>query len=1360
MFKSYLLFFLLFLININIFAQPGDPNVFGTTEWIVYGYDGNNFNTYSGFYTEPNLTFDTRNRWGVFNSPSDASGYAGNVIPNDQHSCSHKRTNFTCGTYQVDITNHDDDVELLINGISVLTHAGWGDSHTSAYYGFLGPTSTIELRVREGGGHSHSGLSITQINTNPGFTISSSYDCSTGETTISAFGATGVTWSPATDLNTTSGLTVIATPTTTTTYTASGISDCNGSSSSETITVNPSHLSLNPNSDYGDGEWYIYCYDGNNFNTYNGYYTEPNLVFDTRNRWGANDSPSDASDYNGCTIPDNQHSYSHKRTNFACGEYIIDITNHDDDVELLIDGVSTLTHAGWGDSHSGAYTGFLGPTSTVELRVREGGGGSHSGLSVVQQNSNPGFTVSSSYNCSTGETTLTANGGSGFTWSPATGLNTTSGTSVIATPSTTTTYTVTGISDCNGLSTTETVTVSPSHLTLDPTTYFGDGEWTVFCYDGNNFNTYSGYYTEGDVDFDSRNRWGSNNTPSDASGYAGCIIPSDQHSYSYKRTNFACGTYTIDIAGHDDYATLFIDGAQVWNHNGCCDVHNGAWIGTLTSSSTVEFRTREFGGGSYAALNLNAPVSSTTWIGNNTAWNTASNWTDGIPDANTTVSIPTTSNNPNISSSANCNNITIDNGATLTISGSNSLTVSGNWTNNGSFVANTSTLSITDNCNTTVSFNNSSETTFHNLTINSSNNVNVSGSSINLQGTLTLTNGVFNTNNSLTLLSNASGTANIAAITGGSISGSITMERYIDAGQTNWRFFTSPVLNSTLEDWNDDFETSGFLGTDAPDWPSATNRWPSMYFYYESVAGAADNGYEAATNTSNLIGLGRGVSVWCGDTITGTQPFVIDVSGTPNTGSTNTILSFSNGTNLDDGWNLVGNPYPSAIDWDSPNINKVAMNNATYIWDPDAQQYATYINGMGTNGGSSIIPSSQAFFVQATSNLGQIQYSESCKTNSAGAFLKSSSNIPSLLIDVTNNSGGDQSIINLNNTATAQFDHNFDAHKIDSKNANYPSISSISNGLEYAINQTPTSTTTIPIKLTTGASGIHQLKFTLSGNILNKNCVTLVDIFTNTSYNLLTTNSITLFISDTTTIPRFILNLGPETIIQKNNPNCYNGNDGSLNFSQSDKSLFNIHWLNTNYDTILTENAVSSSLLTNLNQGIYYTYTNTNHCLNIADTLELNSSDSILVISSIDNNIGNITLQVSGGTPPYNFIWSNGSNNQNQTNLLPGIYNLTITDINNCIKNVIYTINTSTGISSVSGSKVKIFPNPTKGFVNLQMDKKGYKIELYNNLGQNIFTEITSDKLFTLNSNLFANGIYMVKISNASDTFVHKLIFE
>ncbi len=51
-----------------------------------------------------------------------------------------------------------------------------------------------------------------------------------------------------------------------------------------------------------------------------------------------------------------------------------------------------------------------------------------------------------------------------------------------------------------------------------------------------------------------------------------------------------------------------------------------------------------------------------------------------------------------------------------------------------------------------------------------------------------------------------------------------------------------------------------------------------------------------------------------------------------------------------------------------------------------------------------------------------------------------------------------------------------------------------------------------------------------------------------------------------------------------------------------------------------------------------------------------------------DSNDGSITLDISGGTEPYSMIWSDGITSRNRTAVLPGNYEVVVTDANGCGK--------------------------------------------------------------------------------------------
>ncbi|MBK7939681.1 MAG: hypothetical protein IPJ82_22495 [Lewinellaceae bacterium] len=90
----------------------------------------------------------------------------------------------------------------------------------------------------------------------------------------------------------------------------------------------------------------------------------------------------------------------------------------------------------------------------------------------------------------------------------------------------------------------------------------------------------------------------------------------------------------------------------------------------------------------------------TTWDGSaSTVWNNAANWSAGIPDINDDVTIPNVANDPVIPAgvSANAKSVTVNSGASLTISASGSLSINGStgvgMTNNGT-VINYGTLAL------------------------------------------------------------------------------------------------------------------------------------------------------------------------------------------------------------------------------------------------------------------------------------------------------------------------------------------------------------------------------------------------------------------------------------------------------------------------------------------------------------------------------------------------------------------------------------------------------------------------------------------------------------------------------------------
>ncbi|MDF1672997.1 MAG: PKD domain-containing protein [Vicingaceae bacterium] len=755
-------------------------------------------------------------------------------------------------------------------------------------------------------------------------------------------------------------------------------------------------------------------------------------------------------------------------------------------------------------------------------------------------------------------------------------------------------------------------------------------------------------------------------------------------------------------------------------------------------------------------------------------WNNPTTWDCNCNPPNNAFVKINNSHTVTLTQNETVNNVIIASGGTLDLSTNNrNLSLRRNFTNHGSLIA--SSEEVIFNGNSEQLIDGSGTTNFFNLTVNNNAGVKVTDGNINVQGTIDLQAGCLETDNRITLLSNASGTARIGEIPSGAcITGNITMQRYIDAGSTDWRFLTSAVGSTTLADFNDDFITSGFIGSDFPNWPSASNPWPSIYFYDETTSGIQDNGFVAATNTTNSVGVGEGLWVWSGDTITGTQPFTIDMNGAPNVGDINLPVTYTNsGLPAEDGWNMVGNPYPSSLDWDSPNITKTNINNAIYIWNPDIQQFGSYVGGIGTNGASNNIASSQAFWVQATSPSPLVRVTESSKTTVDGAFLKPSI-IQPFRINASNNNGSDEIAINLEPNSTNSFDAEFDAEKMTSANTNLPRLSTIIGTQEYSINQFPQQEINLPVKITCGLSGFTSIKFENIAALGNTRCLMFEDLANNISYDLNSIDSINLYINNTTDSARFLLRIGASYAINSDDPTCYGNTDGAIKYTLNSANPYDIIWRNSNNAIIAnSNNVVGSDSLSNIASGTYSIEINDAYCGNSIDTVTITMP---LEITS-DYTTTNDTILLGNAFTPNNtsinatsYLWSFGDGNTStlanpsHTYNQIGTYIADLKAMQNatCFKNYnksITVIANATGIDELNNNEVKTYI--TNNVLTVELNNSNYKtITIRNALGQLIHNSSLQNSLFTFDLTDYSNGVYLITLTDNTDKFTTtKLVY-
>lgn len=106
------------------------------------------------------------------------------------------------------------------------------------------------------------------------------------------------------------------------------------------------------------------------------------------------------------------------------------------------------------------------------------------------------------------------------------------------------------------------------------------------------------------------------------------------------------------------------------------------------------------------------------------------------------------------------------------------------------------------------------------------------------------------------------------------------------------------------------------------------------------------------------------------------------------------------------------------------------------------------------------------------------------------------------------------------------------------------------------------------------------------------------------------------------------------------------------------------------YSYLWSSGATSQTII-NLTPATYsVTVTSAGGCTSIGNTVVSGSAPIVLTNTTTQAGCGqtngSVTLTVSGGTAPFTFLWSNGANTQNLTNVAAGVYTVTVTGSSNC----------------------------------------------------------------------------------------------
>ena len=526
-----------------------------------------------------------------------------------------------------------------------------------------------------------------------------------------------------------------------------------------------------------------------------------------------------------------------------------------------------------------------------------------------------------------------------------------------------------------------------------------------------------------------------------------------------------------------------------------------------------------------------------TWTGAvSTSWATAGNWSPAVvPTSAIDATIPSgPANQPVVSGTQAAKNVIVQSGASLTLAattapttsltlgsdGNGNLTlatgstltqgaaseiyITGNMTNNGATFALNATSEVGFGITPTNHIlNGTAGVTFQILTVGEQGFFDNLSMQVPVQVRRKL--GVYNssttslgTGGSLTLLSDATGTALVENSNSSTVTGTVTVQRYIDP-TTNaglgYRHYSAPVNNTTVADLATP-GTTGFTPTlttsyNASATPGTTTPFPTVFGYDQSrvtltnAYAPFDRGFVVPAALTTPLAVGQGYVV----NIAGNQ--LVDFVGTLTTGDQSPVALSRVAGNPDAGWQLLGNPYPAPLDYAlvAPG-DRLNLDAAIYVYGstgPYVGTYRSYVNGVG---GNSVLPVAQGFFVRVSAGQtsGSLTFRNSQRLTALPRPVPmrgAADARPLVQLELRGATGpADALYAYAQAGATAGFDGQFDAEKMANSTGLNLSSTAIS-GETLAIDGRPAfaAATVLPLAVGVPAAGTYSLTAVALNNI-------------------------------------------------------------------------------------------------------------------------------------------------------------------------------------------------------------------------------------------------------------------------------------
>ncbi|HEX5003195.1 MAG TPA: kelch repeat-containing protein [Bacteroidia bacterium] len=248
------------------------------------------------------------------------------------------------------------------------------------------------------------------------------------------------------------------------------------------------------------------------------------------------------------------------------------------------------------------------------------------------------------------------------------------------------------------------------------------------------------------------------------------------------------------------------------------------------------------------------------------------------------------------------------------------------------------------------------------------------------------------------------------------------------------------------------------------------------------------------------------------------------------------------------------------------------------------------------------------------------------------------------------------------------------------------------------------------------------------------------------TYTVTVTDSTGCSNSTTVTVTSPAAISGSATVIP---PTCFGDADGSACFLPSGGQPPYVAYQWAIGDT--------TACISGVPAGLYaVTVTDSAGCTSITNVTITQPSQIVVAISGVNASCstctnGSASAAVSGGVPPFTYLWSNGQTIAFINSLSPGVYTCCATDVNGCSSCDSVVITFNSGIGDPAPYLFHVSPNPFNEFINVDVPVGERPVaKLFDCTGRLLFQKQLDYGNSRLSTDGLAPGWYTIELNSST----------